>query len=56
MWMTKRSIVDLETLAFSPEKAARILPHGIGQIARPSDCALGIERAQARLLQRVTCN
>ena len=39
MWMTKVSIVDRETFAFSPEKAAKAIPHGIGQIARPSDLA-----------------
>ncbi|MTV36302.1 glycoside hydrolase family 3 N-terminal domain-containing protein [Duganella radicis] len=39
MWMTKVSIVERETFAFSPEKAARVIPHGIGQIARPSDLA-----------------
>jgi beta-glucosidase len=39
MWMTKVSIVDRDTFAFSPEKAAKAIPHGIGQIARPSDLA-----------------
>ncbi|NVM77496.1 beta-glucosidase [Duganella sp. SG902] len=39
MWMTKVSIVDRENFAFSPEKAAKVIPHGIGQIARPSDLA-----------------
>ncbi|WP_322404635.1 glycoside hydrolase family 3 N-terminal domain-containing protein [Massilia luteola] len=39
MWMTKAGIVDRETFAFSPEKASHVIPHGIGQIARPSDLA-----------------
>ncbi len=39
MWMTKASITDKETLAFSPEKATKVIPHGIGQIGRPSDTA-----------------
>lgn len=39
MWMAKGSIVDKGTHAFSPDKAAKVIPHGIGQIARPSDLA-----------------
>ncbi len=33
----KAQILDLRTGAFSPEKAAVEMPHGIGQIGRPSD-------------------
>lgn len=47
MWMTKISIVNRETFAFSPEKAAKAIPHGIGQVARPSDLA-GSGRFQTR--------
>lgn len=39
LWMNKRSIVAIDTFAFSPEKAAQAIPHGIGQIGRPSDLA-----------------
>ncbi|HUD95095.1 MAG TPA: glycoside hydrolase family 3 N-terminal domain-containing protein [Sphingobium sp.] len=37
LWMTKSKIMDPETGAFSPEKAAAAIPHGIGQMSRPSD-------------------
>lgn len=46
MWMTKASIME-ETLVFSPERAAKAIPHGIGQIARPSDTA-GSQHFQTR--------
>ncbi len=39
LWYTKSNIIDLATGVFSPEKAAAAIPHGIGQIGRPSDTA-----------------
>jgi beta-glucosidase len=39
IWYTKDKILDRKTAAFSPEKAAVEMPHGIGQIGRPSDTA-----------------
>ncbi|NVM77534.1 beta-glucosidase [Duganella sp. SG902] len=39
LWMNKRMLVDVGTFAFSPERAAKAIPHGIGQIGRPSDLA-----------------
>lgn len=39
IWFTKDRIIDPATGDFSPEKAAVALPHGVGQIARPSDTA-----------------
>jgi beta-glucosidase len=39
LWMNKGSIMDRQTLAFVPAKAAQVIPHGIGQIGRPSDTA-----------------
>ena len=38
LWFGKMAIVD-EAGAFAPDKAAKALPHGIGQIARPGDTA-----------------
>ena len=43
LWMTKSKIMDPATGAFSPEKAATAIPHGIGQLSRPSD-AMGTSR------------
>ena len=37
VWNSKASIQDDETDDFDPAKAAQVYPHGIGQIARPSD-------------------
>ncbi|NYD89158.1 beta-glucosidase [Sphingomonas melonis] len=39
IWFEKGKILDARTSAFSPEKAAVEMPHGIGQIGRPSDTA-----------------
>jgi beta-glucosidase len=39
LWYSKSKILDVETGAFSPEKAAAALPNGIGHIGRPSDTA-----------------
>lgn len=36
MWSTKPEFLD-DRMAFSQAKAAKAIPHGIGQIARPSD-------------------
>lgn len=44
MWMSKTAIMD-KTGAFSPVKAAKNIPHGIGQIGRPNDVA-GTTRAK----------
>jgi beta-glucosidase len=38
-WIGKGGLIDRDTFAFSPEKARSAIPHGIGQIARPSDLA-----------------
>jgi beta-glucosidase len=38
LWMRKDQITD-EQGRFSPEKAARAIPHGLGQLARPSEIA-----------------
>src|SRR5690606_21786569 len=35
IWARKEQVMDV--LAFSPEKASRHFPHGIGQVTRPSD-------------------
>ena len=37
VWNSKASIQDDGTDDFDPAKAAQVYPHGIGQIARPSD-------------------
>jgi beta-glucosidase len=39
LWFSKDRIMDPETGAFSPEKAATAIPNGLGQIGRPSDTA-----------------
>lgn len=39
LWMRKSSITESGTNVFSPEKAQQAIPHGIGQIGRPSDLA-----------------
>jgi beta-glucosidase len=39
LWFAKDKIMVPATGAFSPEKAAVEMPHGIGQIGRPSDTA-----------------
>lgn len=39
LWMSKAGIIDKQTSAFSDDKAAVAIPHGVGQIARPSDLA-----------------
>ena len=39
VWHQRRQMEDAK-LQFLPEKAATLMPHGIGHIARPSDCLL----------------
>ncbi|NYD89148.1 glycoside hydrolase family 3 N-terminal domain-containing protein [Sphingomonas melonis] len=39
IWFRKDKILDLKTGEYSPEKAAKVMPDGIGQIGRPSDTA-----------------
>ena len=38
-WQSKSRLIDPDSGAFSPDRAAKAYPHGIGQIARPSDRA-----------------
>ncbi len=39
LWFGKNKIIDAKTGVFSVEKASVAMPHGIGQIGRPSDTA-----------------
>lgn len=39
LWFGKRTLVDAATGSFSLERARSAHPHGIGQVARPSDTA-----------------